>query len=303
MRRSRSTRSGRPTKPASSITTCGSRARPATSSAIARSTDSNGFAASGLACSATRRHCARPVEGTCSASRSELTGRDVAVPERRVGDRQRLVEGQVLGAVDHGAPCGGAAVPHLVLGEVAPPDLDPVPAPRLHLPVAGHGDGGRAGRLLRAPSRPAARRSGARRRRTAAQRRDEPVGVRQRVTATRDPDDLAAAERRADPAPDVRWWSRAASRTPPRHTSASTTSTPTTLPRCRGRRSEPSTGRSDVHPGAFDPLGRTEAGGCTSGRSGVSRRGRGRRPGAAAARGRRGRAAAGPRAAAARPTW
>jgi hypothetical protein len=61
----------RPSGPAvSEISSWGRRSSPGTSTAMARGTDSKGFAARPLASRATRRHWVRPVVGTCSARAS-----------------------------------------------------------------------------------------------------------------------------------------------------------------------------------------------------------------------------------------
>ena len=86
---------------ASAMTTWGRRSRPGTSRAIARSTDSNGFAARPDASGHAERLAATGVPHL-RGQPPQLGRGDRAVPQGRVRDRERLVERQRPRAVDDG---------------------------------------------------------------------------------------------------------------------------------------------------------------------------------------------------------
>ena len=129
-RRRTSTRSGWKVIVRVATGCCGSTSRAPLSMTIARSTDSNGSAARPSARSAMRR----------------------TSPAPRPRDGERLVEGQLAGAVEHGAQRPGGAVSDLVVSQVGVGQRDGGLNNPRHLAVARHRHPGLLRRVLDRPA-------------------------------------------------------------------------------------------------------------------------------------------------------
>ena len=141
-----STRSGWTVNPGSWIWTWGRTDNPGTSRAIARSTDSRGLAASGVASRATADiDPPRPAHRRSHGDQGLLV--HVPVSERRVGHRQRLAERQPARAVEHR--------PHRICHETRSRGVDDVGSPSIvgrNLAAAGNSDPWAVGNACHLPA-------------------------------------------------------------------------------------------------------------------------------------------------------